>query len=70
MVGKEAVASWRQHHDVGIPGDRWRVERRGAFWFVIDARTLGISAGPYNERARAQRRADELNVTFREARRA
>jgi hypothetical protein len=56
-------------HKPGIAGDRWVVERRGAMYYVIDARTLGISAGPYNDRQLAQHRANELNVTFREARR-
>jgi hypothetical protein len=59
-----------QQPPVGIPGDKFQVERRGAMYYVIDSRTLGIMAGPYNYRQLAQHRADELNVTFREARRA
>jgi hypothetical protein len=44
------------------------VERRGAYWFVIDGHTRGITAGPFNDRQLAQREADRWNVTFREAR--
>jgi hypothetical protein len=58
-----------RRHEVGVAFDRWVVEKRGAYWFVIDARTLGLTAGPFNDRDRAQREADRWNVTFREARR-
>jgi hypothetical protein len=55
----------KKRREVGIPGDRYRVELRGLSYYVIDAATGGIMGGPWGSRDPAQQRADLLNVTFR-----
>jgi hypothetical protein len=67
-VGGRAVTQSCQHHDVGIPGDKFQVERRGRTYFVVNRDNLGLM-GVYPTREQAQIQADRLNVTFREARR-
>ena len=52
---------------VGIPGDRYRVEVRGASLWVIDAATGMVMGGPWRlrdggAREKAQERADMLNM--------
>jgi hypothetical protein len=60
----KAAAERRSKPDreAGIPADRYVAERRGAYYFVIDRATGGITAGPYGDRDRAQREADRWNV--------
>jgi hypothetical protein len=67
-VGKATVGRG-ESHEVGLPGDRYRVELRGASYWVIDAATGGVMGGPWavrngRARERAQERADMLNMTF------
>jgi hypothetical protein len=57
--------------EVGIPGDKYRVELRNAAYWVIDAVTGAIRGGPWRlregrteAREKAQERADMLNQTF------
>jgi hypothetical protein len=69
VTAKRPSAAKKGNPKAGIPADRWVVERRGAYWWVVDVRTRGITAGPFNARDRAQQQADRWNVTFREARR-
>jgi hypothetical protein len=58
-----------EQRDVGIPGDKYRVELRGQhLYYVVDADTRGIMGGPYSNRDQAQRRADQLNLTVWKAR--
>ena len=60
-----------ESREVGIPGDKYRVELRGASYWVINADTGAIMGGPWQLRAgsakpreKAQERADMLNRTF------
>jgi len=48
---------------VGIPGDIFRVEIKGNSFYVINAATKVIMAGPYQDREAAQKRADALQRT-------
>jgi hypothetical protein len=66
MKHREKVTSSR---DIGIPGDKYRVEVRGSSYWVIDASTGAVMGGPWwvrggRAREKAQQRADMLNMTY------
>ena len=68
MVARSTVGRDKRD-DVGIPGDKYRVELRGASFWVINADTGGVMGGPWRmrdgrAREKAQERADMLNMTF------
>jgi hypothetical protein len=54
---------------VGIPGDRFRVDQKGTLFYVLDAKTGTVMAGPFRSRPNAQQRADQLERTVPQPRR-
>jgi hypothetical protein len=45
--------------EVGIPGDLYRVEIKGRWYYVVNSKTRVIMAGPFDTRAQAQEVADQ-----------
>jgi hypothetical protein len=72
MVGRPPSVTRRRaakqaQPQVGIPGDRYRVDLRGRAYWIVDSQTGGLFGGPYaigpEGRMSAQARCDQLNAT-------
>jgi hypothetical protein len=68
MTPAKKVATTKGKRPVGIPGDRYRVDQKGALYWVVDAKTGTVMAGPFRSRPNAQQRADQLERTVSQPR--
>ena len=56
-------AKKKPQRPAGIPGDKYVVQIKGRWYYVINTHTKLIAAGPYNTRPEAQEVADQRERT-------
>jgi hypothetical protein len=57
------MAAKKPERPAGVAGDRFVVQLKGNWYYIIDAKTRLIAGGPYNTRWEAQEKADALERT-------